>query len=256
MLSHNERMQLARHLCEQMLSCYEEEILICGLYGSTARGTDTPWSDLEMWFIAVDGCQAKGRHLLYRDTAVGYRVYERSVLEEILTTPSIHWPFHMGVLSQLQLMHGNPSVIQSWIELGRSIPRAKFIKALEEILPDMVVESHGRIHSSVERSDNHTLFPHVFEVLFEMLTVLCLLNQRWVTRDYYPGLVQSFAFPKLPAGYQELVPSLYEAHDPDQTLALADQLVANYWDLLTLEGVQITNHQAVTEISISSGKHR
>ncbi len=250
MLTHTERMQLAQYLCEQVVAQHPGEILIGGVYGSAARGTDTPWSDLEMWFVTRDSCQAQEGHLLYRDTAVGYRVYKRSVLEEILTTPSVRWPFHMGVLCELQLLYGNPATLQSWIELGTSIERERFIRALEEILPDLVVESHGRIHSSLERGDSHTLFPHVFEVLFEMLTALCLLNQRWVTRDYYPGLEQSFEFPKLPTGYQEIVPYLYEARVPEQTVALADRLVTNYWDLLTREGVHIPNYQNLAEIIV------
>jgi len=250
MLTHSERALLADTICQRMVSRYQGEILIGGVYGSTARSTDKPWSDLEMWFVTLDGCQARGQHLLYRDTAVGYRVYQRSELEEILTTPSTRWPFHMGVLSELQLLHGDPATIQDWIDLGKSIQPKEFVAALESILPDLVVESHGRLHSSLERRDSHTLFPHVFEMLFEMLTALCLLNQRWVTRDYYAGLEQSFDFARLPDGYQEIVPILYEARDPDLTLELADRLVASYWDLLIREGVRIPNYQDLAEIAV------
>jgi len=250
MITQLERKQLAQHLCEHMVSRYKEEILICGLYGSTMRGNDTPWSDLEMWFVTADGCEAAGQHLLYRDIAVGYRAYQRSDLEYILTSPSTRWPFHMGVLSELKVLYGDPALVQAWIELGKSIPPERFRHALEEILPGLVVESHGRIHSSVLRRDNHSLFPHVFEVLFEMLTALCLLNQRWVTHDYYQGLEDSFNFPKLPKSYQEIVPVLYDSNSPEQTIELADQLVANYWNLLEGEGIHIHNYQKLEEIPL------
>ncbi|HSF82421.1 MAG TPA: hypothetical protein VLA49_14375 [Anaerolineales bacterium] len=250
MLTHSERTQLAHSLCERMVRQYPDEILVGGVYGSTSRGTDTPWSDLEMWFVVSDGCPAQEQHLLYRDTAVGYRVYQRSELENILTTPSTRWPFHMGVLSELQVLHGDPARVQAWIEMGKAIPRPKFLAALKAILPDLVVESHGRIHSSLIRQEKHTLFPHVFEVLFEMLTALCLLNQRWVRHDYFQGLEQSFEFPKLPAGYQEIVPILYEARDPNQTLVLADRLVASYWDLLIQEGIRVRNYQNLAELPL------
>lgn len=248
MLTQYERKQLAQYLCDSMVSKHGEEILIGGLYGSSARGADTPWSDLEMWFVMDDSCQAKGRHLLYHDIAVGYRVYKRSNLEGILSSPSTRWPFHMGVLSNLELLYGEMTLIQAWIDLGKSIPRERFINALEEILPDLVVESHGRIHSSILRQDKHPLFPHVFEVLFEMLTALCLLNQRWVTHDYYQGLEDSFNFPKLPKGYREIVPALYDSRSPEQTTELADRLVANYWNLLEEEGIQIHNYYKLEEI--------
>lgn len=250
MLTQPERRQLAQYLCDRMVSRYSEEILIGGLYGSTARGTDTPWSDLEMWFMVVDGCQAEAQHLLYQDIAVGYRVYQRSKLEEILASPSTRWPFHMGVLSELKVLYGEPRLVQDWIELGKSIPAERFIRELERILPDMVVESHGRIHSSILRGDKHTLFPHVFEVLFEMLTVLCLLNQRWVTHDYFQGLQDSFGFSRLPESYREIIPTLYDSNDPEQTVELADRLVANYWSLLAREGLQINNYRKLEEIPL------
>ena len=83
-----------------------------------------------------------------------------------------------------------------------------------------------------------------------MLTALCLLNQRWVTRDYYPGLEQSFEFPKLPVGYREIVPVLYETRDPGQTVELADRLVDCYWDLLRRQGVRVRNYQNLGELPI------
>jgi predicted nucleotidyltransferase len=72
-----------------MARTYPDDLLIGGAYGSTARGTDTEWSDLELLFVVRAGSRAQGHHFIYRGIAVGYRVIEETALEEILTNPSL-----------------------------------------------------------------------------------------------------------------------------------------------------------------------
>lgn len=250
MMMQNQRLELAQAICSQMLRTYGDQILIGGVYGSTATDSNTPWSDLEMWFVVQDSCEARGKHLLFQDIPVGYRVYKRNDLEHIITHPSVRWPFHMGVLSVLKLLFGDPDILGSWLEMGRAIPKYTFYTALEEMLPGLVFESYGRIHSSAIRREEHTLIPAILEVLFEMLTALCLLNQSWVTHDYYAGLVESFEFVKTPRGYERIVPALYAARNFESAVFLADELVSNFKDLLTEEGIRIINYHSVQEISM------
>ena len=127
MLEHFERLQLAHYLCQRIAERHQDEILIGAVYGSTARAADTPWSDLEMWFVMQDGCQRGDLHLLYRDAAVSCFFHERSALEESVSQPSTRWPFYMGVLSELQVLYGDPALVQGWIEMGTYIPPQQFI---------------------------------------------------------------------------------------------------------------------------------
>jgi kanamycin nucleotidyltransferase len=244
----NQRLELAKAICSQMLHTYEEQVIIGGVYGSTATDSNTPWSDLEMWFVVRDDCEAKGKHFLFRDIPVGYRVYKRNELEHIITHPSVRWPFHMGVLSVLKLLFGDPDILSSWLEMGWSVPKSTFYIALEEMLPGLVFESYGRIHSSAIRREEHTLLPAILEVLFEMLTALCLLNQSWITHDYYAGLAESFEFPKTPRDYEHIVPALYAARSFKIAVSLADELVSNFKDLLAEEGIRIFIYHSVQEI--------
>ncbi len=250
MLSHQERRQLAQDLCRRMLSRYPGQIILGGVYGSTAMNTDTPWSDLEMWFIVEEDCPATSQHLIFRDTAVGYRVYQRLEIEEIVLQPSLKWPFHMGVLEILEVLYGDGALIQRLMEVGKSVPVEKFRVALESGLPDLVVESYGRIRSCQLRDNWRDASVTVFEVLSEMLVALCLLNQSWVRYDYYQGLVDSFKFPKLPEGYSETVQHLYKADDFDTIVPLAGKLVANFWRLLDENGIKVNNFQFIEEIPL------
>ncbi len=85
-----------------------------------------------------------------------------------------------------------------------------------------------------------------------MNRALCLLNQRWVTHGYYQGLVDAFSFPKLPAGYRDLVPALWSARGIEEIVPLAETLSANFRHLLAVEGITVTDYQTVDDLPMST----
>jgi hypothetical protein len=243
-------MHLAQSVCARVVAGHPGEIVLGGVYGSTARETDTPWSDLEMLFVVRDGSEVQRKDFIYRGTAVGYQVIARPDLERLLTHPSLEWPFWMGVLTVLKVLSGDPEHIQAWLRLGKSIPAVQFREVLEASLPGLVVESYGRILSCRERHNARDIGCAVIEVLFEMKQALCLLNQRWVTHDYYQGFVDAFDFPRLPQRYRDLVPALWSARDIEEIVPLAEELVCNYWQLLADEGIEVKDYQSLDEVPL------
>jgi hypothetical protein len=253
-MEHQERIDLARVLCDRMVGKYGADIIIGGLYGSTATGLDIASSDLEMLFVVSDGCKAEGQTLVYRGMPVFYSVTRRGELEKRLADPSLdgvfNWPFWMGVLSVLKVIHGEQAQILTWLEIGRSVPDEKFKEALERELPGLILESYGRILSCRERNNPDDLYCAVLEVLFEMKDALCLLNRRWVTHDYFGGLTDSFQFPKLPRSYRDLVPRLWRARGFDEVIPMAEELVADFWKMMAEEGVGLRNYKEVSDIDV------
>jgi len=147
MLTREERNHLAEEICARFVAQYPAQVLVGGVFGSTARGTDTLWSDLDMLFVVEDGCPAESRKIIYQTIAVGYQVFQRGALETLLTTPSRKWPYYMGVLDSLSLRHGDLAHIHRWLDMGQAVPIEKFHRYLEKELPGMIVEAFGRLHS-------------------------------------------------------------------------------------------------------------
>lgn len=190
------------------------------------------------------------KHWIVCEIAVGCRICGEQELIEQVTHPDGEWPFVVGVLDVLKVLYGEPAKVQEWLALARETPRERFHEYLAAQLPAYVVESYGRIYSSAERGDWATARYSLTEVLFEMQRALCLLNQRWVTRDYDAGLLQVAAFPKIPVGYGELVPALLAAQDFETLLPLAERLVNEFWLLIAEEGVEVGRCEAVEELEV------
>jgi len=253
-MDHLERMRIAEGLCDRLTGKYADGILMGGVYGSVARGIDTKWSDLDMLFVTDDRCEAQGQHLIYRGTAAGYMVIKRGELEGLLANPSLEsvcgWPFYMGVLSMIKVLCGDASLVETWLDIGRSVPEVKFRENLEKHLPELILESYGRIFSSRERGNEDDWYCAVLEVLFEMRDALCLLNGSWVMHDYAQGMRDTFEFPKLPRRYKEIVPLLWQARDIDTAMPLAKELVENFRELLREEGIRMREFSSVSDIPV------
>jgi kanamycin nucleotidyltransferase len=238
-LTHNERLALAHAITAAFTS--KHHTVLAGLYGSTARDSDTPWSDLELLCIVENGERAEDLNTLYRGIAVGARVYTVAGLEEAVTRPDGHWPMTMGILSTLQVLHGDPDLIDGWLDMGRTVPQESFTLALKRLVPTLVFESCGRIRSCAVRGSREDLSAAILETVLEMNTALCLINRRWARHDYYAGLLDVLSFPSLPRGYAQWAPALWKTVDLATAAALADRLLIHYVEFLTEQGIEIAD---------------
>jgi kanamycin nucleotidyltransferase len=236
-LEHAARLALAHTLTARFIT--RRRTVLAGLYGSTARNTDTPWSDLKLFFVVEDGEQTTSIDGLYCGTAVGAQVHTVGSLEHLIAHPDGRWPMMMAILSTLTVLEGDPGAIDHWLELARQVPADAFRASLARLAPALVFESCGRIQSCAARENRSDLGAAVLETLLEMGTALCLLNRSWAEHDYYAGLNDTMAFPLLPRDYALLAPALWHAADPAVAAALATRLLANYVVLLAEQGIDL-----------------
>jgi predicted nucleotidyltransferase len=250
MLTHPERVALAEAVCARVAACHPE-VIVAGIYGSTARGTDTPWSDLELLFVTMDGSSLPNRQFIYRDTAVSLVAIEERRLEQAIANPH-GWEYWMGVLSSLRLLHGREDQIRKWTATGQTVPQEAFRRALEESLSWIVTEPYGRIMSCRQRGGTSDIVLSLTELLFDIRGALSLLNGRWVTHNRsHQGLIESLDFPKVPERYAELLSALWQAHGPDEIAPIVEELTGSFWRLLQAEGVRMPrNYQSVDELPL------
>jgi len=247
-------MRLATYISERTIDKHGSDIIISGVYGSTAQGVDTPWSDLEMLFVVRSGSTVEGAQFLYRGMVVALTVIEQDELEDLLITPDFGWEYWMGVLSTTMVLYGDAGHLRALLHTGQSVPATEFRGVLEASVSWIVHEPFERIKSCAIRRNSYDIGNAVVEVLTDMRGVLCLLNQRWTTHspNTYQGFVDTFDFEKLPEGYREIVPLLLSLHkDIDRTVLLATTLVANFWELLVSEGIELpTDYQTLEDLPL------
>lgn len=250
MMDHPTRNKLAHALAARLTALYGDQIMLVGAFGSLTRGEDTPWSDLDMLVITRPGAGIASRTFIYQSIPVVLNTVDQVELEASLARPGPRWPYWMGVLDVLQTLAGDQAQIRRWQDLGLSLDDQAFRAAAVAYLPGLVFESYGRIRSCAARKNERDAPMAAIEVIFEICTALCLLNRRWVTRDYYTGIEQSFSFALRPQDYEQLVSQLWVAHELDQIVALAGALVASYWRLLASCAMTPQNYQTLESLPL------
>jgi len=251
MISQAERMRLTESICARIVSKYPDDVIVGGIYGSTAMGTSTPWSDLDMLCVIKAGSRIEKKKFVYRDIAVSVSIIAQDELEQRLTSSPSQWNYYMTILSQLKILYGQPKLLDSWLELGRSMHSGKLREWVEENVGLLLTEPYGHIFSCLERQNTRDIGTAVSELLAGMMKVLCLLNKRWVTHKYYLALTDTFSFPKLPKGYTTIIPKITSSHDPEEIASLSETLFFNFWSLLDDEDIRRpTVYQTLNDLPI------
>ena len=234
-MTHEERYNLALEISGRLSREMKDNLICFCLYGSTSRGTDTHWSDLEMIMITREEVPKKG--FLEGLVPVTTNSITEKRLCGILEEPGVEWPFYAGLVKNLVVLEGDASKPEQYYDLARRVPEEKFRRALKENLSELVFESSGRIFSCIARKRYEDIYCAVIETLLEMKTALCLLNCTHVNHDYFEGLQESFKFRKLPERYPVLATRLWRSRSPFGITKNFGELMRNYLYLLKSEEI-------------------
>lgn len=192
-MNHEERVDLARKLTELLLEKYGDEILLGGIYGSTAKGTDTEYSDLEMFFIVMDESDAKTFDFAYKRTPVHVEVKRLSKVEREITGVEIGWPVKMGTLFNLKITCGDKAILKKFRRLLEEVPNDRFYEFIAKYTP-LCYEGLGRLKSVKIRGNTHETGLFAAEVLIEFMLLTAIFNRKFINHDYLGGLPESFRF--------------------------------------------------------------
>lgn len=251
MMNHEDRVKLAGRITDLLLKKYGDQIVLGGIYGSTAKGTDTEYSDLEMFFIVRDDSDAKTFEFSFRGTPVHVEVKKLTEVEREISGVGIEWPLKMGVLFNLKVTCGDKSVLKRFRALLDGVPDSRFYEFIARYAP-LCNEGLGRLKSVKLRGNTHETGLFVSEVLGEIMLLVAVLNRKFINHSYLGGLAESFRFKHLPKDYEKTARRLmnWNALDLDETIALADRFVKDFVNFLISRGIEVKDHTPLEEIAM------
>ena len=247
------RRELARRLLDHAFAAAGSAGLAGGIYGSTARGEDTAWSDVETLLVVAGDAAERLECSLHDGVFATVRVVAVDDLARRVATPSLEWPITMGVLDALEVTHGDARVVHRLLAAGRAVGRERFDEALRRLLPELFCESWGRVHSCTVRDRPHDLRCSTIEVVLDGVILLCLLNHAWVFHDYFEGVRDAAGFARVPPGFLDLAGRLWLSDDAHEASRLADEYVRRCLTLLVDEGVIEDIAQVLPQLAEGDG---
>jgi len=248
-MNHEERVQTANKLTKMMLKKCGDDILLGGIFGSTARGTDTEFSDLEMLFVVRDESKAKSFDFAYKDMPVTVVVQKVSDVQKDITEVELEWPLKMGRLFNLKITCGDHAILKRFRKLLESVPQNRFHQCIAKETP-LCYEGLGRLKAVKIRGNTHETGLFVFEILFEFTLLTAIFNREFINHDYLGGLNEAYRFKELPEAFEENAKKLlnWPNTNIDDVINVAEEFVQNFVALANKNGIKLEEHDSLEKL--------
>lgn len=250
-MDHEERIHAANRLTNMMIEKYGNDILLGGIFGSTARNTDTEHSDLEMLFIVRNQSKAKRFEFAYKGMPVVVLVKKVADIEKDIKEIELDWPLKVGTLFNLKITCGDKAILKSFRKMLESVPQEKIDEFLARKAP-LCYEGFGRLKAVKIRGNIHEVSLFVAEVLFEFNLLVAIFNGEFINHDYLGGLNEAFDFKSLPKDYEKIARQLYNWTNLslDETISLTEEFVRNFVEFMAENGIKLKEHTPLEELEL------
>lgn len=224
--THQERLARAESIAAQFRAKFGKKVRAIGLYGSLARGTDGPYSDIEMV------CIVKGKDFEhnYEWCEGGWKaevnVLSLDILQENASEFEETWPLTHGAFVHMLALYDPENLLPPLKELVFGHSDEDFSQLLADTIVWEVFELMGKIRNAAH-SGQHEALPAQAIELAKAGAYLLGLENRFLYSTSSKIFSESLSLPNRPGGYDQLCQAVMrgELSDPSRLFAL----VENFW---------------------------
>lgn len=234
-----------------LIEKYGSDILLGGIFGSTARKADTEHSDLEILFVVRNESKAKSFDFAYKGMPVLVFVKKVADVEKEIREIKLDWPLKMGTLFNLRITCGDQILLERFRRQLERVPQEKFDEFIAKKAP-LCYEGLGRLKAVKVRKNTHEVGLFVAEVLFEFNLLVAIFNREFINHDYLGGFNEAFKFKKLPKDYEKIARQLFNwaTLSLDEVIRLAEDFVRNFVDFVAENGIKLKEHIPLEELEL------
>lgn len=204
-ISRSERFLICQEIAARLHEVYKEKILAIGVYGSISRGTDGPFSDIEMFCVLDESVEEID--FSYEWSAGAWKaevnVCSANVLLRAAATVEDDWPLtHGPYFSPLHLY--DPKGFFSKLKKAAESPtRDDFTQAINGILVGEMYEFMGKLRN-VNLNGPHTYLPYLAVEFAQYGAMLIGLHNQKLYSTGAMVLPESLELPNRPAGFDQV----------------------------------------------------
>ncbi len=202
--THEERQQIVKRVLGDLERRLGDRLVAIAAYGSYARGSDGPFSDIELLTIVAGEGIDQSLEWVYGANKIEINFQSRDMFEaDLLNTEEEDWAIWKGAYLDLVCLAGDPTVFDGARERLLSPPEAEF-DDLVAMLAIVVFELVGKVRNAVARGDVQALPILAFEVAYRIALLLGAYHRQCYTTgtSVFP---EASELKSHPGGFDDLV---------------------------------------------------
>ena len=202
-LERKQRLVLAQEIADRALAVYQKNVRAIGLYGSTARGTDGPFSDIEL-FCVLDTTGEKYIHeWLHGPWKAEVDVFSEDVLLAEASQVDERWSLTHGCYFYVQAFYDPSNFFAKLSHIASSQPEEKFFTAIRDLIVFVLYEYIGKLRNAYYQK-NKAYLPEVACNIAKYGALLIGLAHQHCYTTASHMLEESLLLHQQPAGYDAL----------------------------------------------------
>jgi hypothetical protein len=236
---------------------YPESVLLVLLDGSTARGEDTEFSDLDMRVVTTRPIRNGSLRFdpvirfIYEDCLIVLEFTTQKEVSALIRNPSPEWPIRIwGYLE--------PTIVSSPTNIG-SEALEEFRDSMGELKEDDFVngirtslsqtyDNLCKIRTGVIKRLPCLVYGGARHMVWDMSMFVALINRRYYRHGDCRILEEAAAFKKLPDGFIAGCKILYDSKSSQLIALQAQNLWTNCLALAKTEGITLQKVNRIDEI--------
>lgn len=225
-ITHEERLANAQKIASQLLAKFGNEVRAIGAYGSLARGTDGPYSDIEMFCIV----RSPEVDTIYEWCEGAWKaevdVQSAEVLLDWAKELESDWSLTHGCLLYILPFYDPENLFAQLKEVVFSHPPEAYNTVIAQFIVDDVFELMGKLRNAIYTS-NRPAVPSLAITLTKAGAFIIGLANRHLYSTSSNILPESLSLPNRPAGYDALCKFVMDGDL--SSAAITANLAENFW---------------------------
>ncbi|USG68283.1 ANT(4')-I family aminoglycoside nucleotidyltransferase [Brevibacillus ruminantium] len=204
-ISKSDRFQTCQEIAARLHEVYKNKILAIGVYGSVSRGTDGPFSDIEMFCVLEDS--NKDVEFSYEWSAGPWKsevnVLSASVLLKIAATVEDDWSLTHGPYFSPLVLFDSKGFFSTLKKTAESPTREDFTRSINRILVGEMYEFIGKLRN-ISLNGPQTYLPYLAMQFAHYGAMLIGLHHRKLYSTGAMVLPEALELPNRPSGFDQV----------------------------------------------------
>ena len=202
-LTRAQRLTVVDSIVARLIETHREHVVAIGLYGSTGRGADAPYSDIEMFCVIDRPGEERRYELIHGDGKAEVGLFGEDVIRRRAAMVDEGWAVTHAEFAYPRRLRGDERFFHELRELVFAHPEETFAEAERGIIVDELYEGIGKVRNAVATGDFVKLASRACRTAL-MSALLLGLARRKIYAAAALDLSESMQLTGRPDGHDEL----------------------------------------------------